>query len=339
MKKILISIFMIMASVLCFTACDGLGEKYWELVATDSAIVFESENFDNVYNISFGQNLSYIMAQSYGKDYAEITTVLSPMFESAVYYAYKHYNDFLIVPLNESGDFKKQIKDVYKKIDQFSSALQVFVTKKAEYESNITFTSEQTATSDLEKAMLLKFKREYITIIESAYNLSESIFEARRLGYYDFSDYSSQEDLSDASADCSLAVNASNLQITKTAIKITRAYNAKEIANKYENYWSLSQNFYQGVVKPFEEDLLTESANIKENLEAWLHAYEMFKAECQTLDEVIQKIDLKKLTNSVSAEDYATKTGNEIDRVYAEYFLNFYQKVALLSEYTASIFN
>lgn len=339
MKKIIASIFVLLASVFCFSACDGLGEKYWELVSTNSATVFESENFDSVYNISFNQKLSYIMEQGYGEDYKEIKTVLSPMFESAIYYAYKHYNDFLIVPLNESGEFKNQIKDVYKKIDQFSSALQVFVTKKADYESNISFTSEQWATSDLNKSMLLKFKREYITIIESAYNLSESIFEARRLGYYDFSDYSSQEELSDASADCSLAVNASNLQITKTAIKITRAYNAKEIANKYENYWSLSQNFYKSVVKPFEEDLLTASANIKENLAAWLNAYEMFKAECETLDEVIEKIDLKKLTNSVNAEDYATKTGNEIDRVYAEYFLNFYQKVALLNEYTVSIFN
>lgn len=339
MKKIILALVMIISCVFCFTACDGLGDKYWENTSSLADEVFVSADFNSVYNIDFNNNLDTIMTQSYGTSYLELTNVLSPLFESAVYYSYNHYKDLLIVPQNQSGDFKSQIKAVNKNINNFKEALATFNQKKAEYEVFITFTNEQEATSNLEQARLLKFKREYITVIESAYDLSKSVFEARRLGYYDFSNYGAEGALIDKNADCSLAVNASSLKITESAILITRAYNAKEMATEYQNYWTEAKNFHNNIVKQFENGNLTISADVKEKLATWKGVYNMFADESETLKNAISKLDLKKLSGvGNNAEAYGALTGDNTDAIYANYFLNFYKNVSILKQYTINIF-
>lgn len=339
MRKLILAFIMILSCAVCFTACDGLGEKYWEDTSALADKVFVSSEFDSVYNIDFCSNLDTIMTQGYGASYFELKDVLSPLFEASIYYSYNHYKDLLIVPKNQSGDFKNKIKAVNKNIQEFEEALQVFNQKKTEYEVFITFTDDAEANSDLELARLLKFKREYITVIESAYNLSESIFEARRVGYYDFSDYSASGNLVDDQADCSLAVNASSLKIAKSAIQITRAYNAKEMASEYENYWIQAKAFHTSVVKQFENGAFTIPADVKDRLLTWRGVYDMFESDSNTFNDIIKKIDLKKLSKcNYDTKAYALLTGNEQDEIYANYFLNFYEEVALLYSYTIAIF-
>ena len=184
------------------------------------------------------------------------------------------------------------------------------------------------------------FKREYITVIESALSLSESVFEARRAGYYDFSDYTAEAELVDPKADCSLAVNASNLQITKVAIKITRAYNAKQMASEYENYWKASQNFHKNIVKRFENNTLVISTDVKQKLNVWQDVYEMFKTECETLENIMGEIDVWELSQcGNNAEEYAKITKKAENKTKAEYYLNFYKNVSILQNYTEDIFN
>ncbi len=335
MKKIILTLVLLLTFTFCLAGCDG--GNYWEITSANADEVFTSENFEDVFNIEFSSNLQTIMGQS--SSYAELEDVLNPLFESAVYYSYMHYKDFLIVPQNKTSKFKNAIKQVDKNISKFKNDLSEFVDAKADYESYITFTSQEEATKDSELARLLLFKREYITVIESAYNLSESLFEARRAGYYDYSDYTSQEALADERADCSLAVNASNLEITKIAIKITRAYNAKQMASEYENYWQTAQSFHNNVVKEFENNSLTIASNAKEKLQVWQGVYNMFITECNTLNTVMKNIDVWQLAKcGNSASSYAQETGKEQDETMAAYYLNFYNNVELLKEYTLDIF-
>ena len=339
MKKIVLILTMVLTCTFCFTACDGLGKQYWSDMSVNAEDVFTGENFDAIYNIDYSTNLDYIISQPYGQSYAELKYVLSPLFESAIYYAYNHYKDFTIEPRNQSGEFKNKIKDVNNALEKFESELKIFNEKKVEYERFITFVSMEEATSGLELSRLLLFKRDFITAIESAYNLSEKVFEARRVGYYDFSDYSSDEALVDESADCSLAVNISNLSITKCAIQITRAYNAKEMAAEYQNYWTQSQDFYSYIVKPYENGSKTNVADVKSQLYTWQGVYNLFKEECELFQEVLSNIDVHLLSKCGNdTQVYAERTGNEQDKAFAEYYLNFYKNVATLKDYTNKLF-
>ena len=321
--------------------CDGLGEKYWLDTQAVASEVFGGEEFNAIYNIDFSDNLDTISAQTYGTDYAELKNVLAPLFTFSVSYAYNHYNDLLITPKNNNDELKKQISAVNNNLQAFSNALKDFAEKKTHYESYIDFTDEASAKSDSEQARLLLFKREYISVIEKAYNLSESVFNARKVGYYNFSDYSDQSvELADINADCSLALNLSNLEITKCAIKIVRAYNAKEVASNYMNYTQQASSYYNGVVLLFEQKLLTPGENAQQNLAKWQDVNEMFKKEITRFTQNLSKINLELLTecnNDVNL--YVNQTKKAQDAVYVEYYLNFYNNIEILHQYSLNIFS
>lgn len=337
MKKIALTLLLIITCIVGLTGCKALGEKYWEDTAKNAEAVFTSDNFNNVYDIKFNDSLNQLIDSLYS--YKELIEVFGPMFDSAIYYAYIHYNDFLVVPQHKTNKLKGSIKRIHTKLENFSKALEDFLQVKGDYERFIDFTDPDEALSDIELYRLLKFKREYITVIESALELSEGIFEARRIGYYDFSDYTSQDPLVDENADCSLAVNATNLKMTKIAIKILREYNAKEMAFEYKNYWSAAKNFYEDTVVEFENGHLNISTDVKSNLYLWKNAYDLFILEEKTLLEVINIIDLyelSKLGNNANA--YANKTGKESDEYYAKYYLCFYEKINILGMYVNGLF-
>ena len=340
MKKTILSLLLIVCSVFVFTACGNeLGDKYWETVADSASEIFTSEDFDAVYNITYSGNLQSIISNDYGSDYAELTNVFKPLFTSAIALGYYHYNDFLMSPKNENKEFKKAIKVVKKELEEFKTALQVFNEKKLDYESNITFTSSDAATSDLELSRLLFFKRDYITVIESAYELSNSVFEARRFGYYDLVVGEEELTLSQKNLAAAFAVSASNLQIVNTAIKIVRSYNAKNTASEYQNYWNAAKNYHDTVVVPYENEEFAIAQNANRNFKNWLGVYELFLNDTEEFVRAIKEINvelLKKKGNDPEA--YAAETGREEDKVFAEYFLNFYQKIATLKQYTLGIF-
>lgn len=340
MKKIILTIAVVVCMMFCVTGCNGLGEKYWEASSICAGEVFASQNFTSTYNIDFCNNLDEISSKSYGDAYAELEVVFKPMFESAISYAKVYYGDFMVIPKNESGEFKSEIQKINESLKKFEEDLAEFLEKKQEYEAFITFSDEEKATSDVEINRLLLFKREYITIIESAFEVSENFFNARRYGYYDFLNYADKDvELIDVNADGELAVNATNLEITKTAIKILRAFNAKQMASEYEEYWQGAQSFYNKVVAKFASKSLTMATNAKERLNVWKGVYNMFIEETQTFDFVLKKLDLETLSKcGYNAEEYANETGIIEDAVYADYFVNFYKNISLLEKYTQKLF-
>lgn len=339
MKKILFTLLIVCCVSLCFAGCDGLGENFWLDAQASAQTIFEGENFKDVYNISYGDNLTFIMNTNYGCEYAEIKNVLTPLFTSAVSYAYEHYNDFLQNPANkDSAVFKTQIKNFNKNLREFEQAINEFKEQKDLYLSFITESGENFASSNIERARLLNFKRDYITVIENAFELSESVFNARKTGYYDFSNYLSEDDLLDSNADCSLALNATNLAITKCAIVTVRQYNAKEVATVYEDYYSESQEFYN-IVKKFENNEYMLVSDIKTKLKHWQYAYNMFTQEINEFLNVLNKIDLKLLIECENnAELYAKETKNDSDKYYATYYLNFSNKINLIKTFALNFF-
>lgn len=341
MKKILLTCLMLVCCLFSFTSCDNLSGEYWKDTQVSLTEVFESDNYKAVQQIDFSNNLDTIIASNYGGAYSELTSVLVPLFDSSISYAYNHYNDLLMNPEHNNDNFKKAIKVVNGNTQTFSAQLKNFVQKKNVYESHITFTNEAMANSDIELTRLLLFKREFITLIESAYNLSESLFNARRAGYYDFSDYSDESvELIDKDADCSLAINMSNLEITKCAINVVKTYNAKSEASNYENYTNAANNFYTNVVKAFNEKQLTTVENVKEEMVKWQSVNSMFSQECTKFVNILQNINVNLLTEcNNSAKLYAESTQNADDEIYINYYLNFYNNINTLSTYCLNLFN
>lgn len=339
MKKIIFTLILCMCCLFSFTACDNLGKEHWLDMQKVAEEVFASEEFKNVYGSNFGGNLDVVMEVN--ESYAEIKNVLAPLFVSAVSYAYNQYNDFLITPLNNNSKFKNEMKKVNKNLTKFKDALKDFNEQKTTYLSYITFTDVDTSNKDIELGRLLLFKRDYLTIIESAYNLSESIINARRAGYYDFSNYDGEQlDELEISANCNLAVGTTNLEIVSCAIKIARAYNAKEVASQYANYWTVAQDFYNNVVAKSKSQELVPAENAQAALLNWKTVYNMFKDEKQELESVLKKINLKLLVEcNNDSISYANATNNSMDENYVTFFVNFYQNVTILKDYTLKIFN
>ena len=340
MKKIFASLLMIICCMFGLVGCGDLQGTYWKATQEVAGEIFTSNNFVQTLNVDFNSNLDTIIASNYGGDYAELTNVLAPLFESAIYYAYNYYNDLLITPKNSNNSFKNQIKAVNSNLQSFKCQVENFNSKKQIYESYIDFSDEQTANSEIEKARLLLFKREYISLIESAYNLSESLYTARRIGYYDFSNYQDPNiELADVNAECSLVINLTNLEITNCAIQIVKKYNAKEFASNYKNYSDAAKNFYLDVVQQFNSKTLTPAQNIKEKLQDWKNVNGLFNQELSKFYGILNGIDFEKLTASGNNPAlYAQLTNNEIDEQYAKYYLNFYKHISTMKTYCLNIF-
>lgn len=353
MKKIILCLAIVFCISAVFTGCDKLGEKYWEDTANACELVFgvnkenapNNKNFNEAYNIEFNENLTTIMSAGYGTQHAELTNVFAPLFNSAIYYAKNYYADFKIIPKNNNKALKSAIKNVNENIDEFEDDLEDFIEEKQEYEFWLNKGVQENgieayATSGQENARLIQFKREYIELINSAYNLSASLFNARKVGYYTFANYGDEKlVLNDATNDVTLAINATNLEIIENAITIVSEYNANKMATEYEVYWSEATDFYNNVLVPYKNGKLTIKNDAKTNLYNWKNMYDMFVKEQEQLKNVLSKFSVKKLSEyGNNAEEFAQKTNNVQNGVYAEYYLNFYKKVQLLKSYTSNLF-
>lgn len=340
MKKIITSLLLIVCFGLAFSACsDGLGEKYYQEISKIADTVFLSEEFESVYDYSYTYNMQVIMNSSFGEDYLELKTVFHPVFISAVSYAYKHYSD-LTIATNLNDSFRNSVSELKKDLDNFNNVLGEFIKQKEQYEANITFADEAKATSDIEKTRLILFKRDYITLIESAKQLSDSVFNARRLGCYDFSNYQSDAELANPESDVALAINTTNLQIVDIAIKVMRTYNAKKVASTYENYYNSALNFYNQTVEEYENNEKVLADQIKEKLSVWQGAFELFKQDAELFVSILNNINISLLeTNNYDAHAYAVATGNPADETDVNYFNSFYEKLNYISQYSNNLFN
>ena len=340
MKKILSSILIFVCFAMLFSGCSNeLGEKYWIEIANITQEVMLGEDFEKVYNIEYSSNLNEIIDAEYGSDYAELKNVFDPLFASAISFAYNHFNDLMIAS-NINNDFKKSVYNLKDELNKFTDELKVFNQQKAKYEENITFKDEAKATSDIEKSRLLKFKRDYITLIEKAIELSQSVFEARRIGCYDFADYSQDGELANANVDVSLAINATNIKIVDITINVVRAHNAKNIASSYSKFTNCANSYYKNFVVKYETNNLSLADDIKQKLNIWQGAYDLFNSDAELFNQILSKLDVNKLNDcDYNAEQYAQSTNNKQDKQNAEYYNNFYVKLYYMMEYSLILFS
>lgn len=343
MKKIITSVLLLVCCVFCFTACGSvLGEEYWLETSTVLTEYFETENYKKVSNITFNSNITALMGESYGVEYAELTNLYAPLFNAGIFCAEKFANVLTVTPVNKGGNFQNKIEQAYQNLQNFKTQVNEFLSAKAVYEARIDFTDEQNATSAIEKSRLVKFKIEYIDLIESAYTLSNSLYDAYTIGYYNFSDFKNIEE-ADFSADeieinRRLALNGSNLKLVDSAIRVLKIYNAKEIYNDYNNYWQISKRFFEEVVKYAYENTLDSSSSLLAKFATWKGVYDEFVQDTNAFANVVStlQLDLLKKHNNDTYE-YAKATGNPQDESNANFFLNYYKNVNLLFDYTKAL--
>ena len=344
MKKIITSLMLLVCFAFCFTACDNspLGEQYWLETSTALTQYFATEDYRKVSNIAFNANIQTISGEAYGAEFAELDDLYAKLFNASIFTSEKFATVLTVTPVNTQGDFKSKINTAYNNLQNFKSAVTKFLDAKAVYEARIDFTDEESVTSAIEKSRLVKFKLEYLNVIQSAYSLSDSLYDAYTVGYYNFSDFDAIE-AANFSADeieinRRLAINGSNLQLVDSAIKVLKIYNAKEIHNDYNNYWQVSQKFFTDVVEYAYNNQLSTDSTLLEKFATWKGVYDEFLLDSQRFSNVVANIQLdvlKKHNNDTLA--YAQATQNPLDQSNANFFLNYYKNVNLLFDYTKEL--
>ncbi len=342
MKKYILSFLLIVCVMFCFAGCNNsMPEEYWQDTATKLTQFLDSEEFTATIDVTYSSNLQTIMASSYGKAYAELNTIYAPLYKQSIFCTQKYSNVFLqSKPISNSAKLYGEFKNIQKKLEDFKANVANFTTEKANYETNVDYTDQATATNEIEKARLKKFKLEYIKLIESAYGLSSEIFSAYTTGYFDFTNYDEIED-SDFTTGLidinkKIALNASNLQLAHSSIKVVKLYINKEVDNDYDNYWQTSNNFFTQVESSFYDRTL--SGNVLEKFKTWKNVYNAFLDDAKMFDEIVSGLKLNVLKKyNYDTKIYAEKTGDSLDQSRANFFLNYYKNVELLYNYTNNL--
>ena len=345
MKKILTSILLLVCFMFCLTACSKpLNEKYWLDTSASLTTYFSSESYKSIKNIVFNININTIMGEDYGNEFLELKNVYSKLFNSSSFTAEKYATVLTVTPLNANDTFKNKIIDVNNKLEELKNSLQIFINKKADFEARIDFTDEESVKSSIEKSRLVKFKMDYLNVIESAYKLSNSLYNAYTTGYYTFSDFNNIS-ATNFTADQininrELAINGSNLELVKSAINVLKMYNAKEIYYDYNNYWQVSQKFFTDVVEYVynPNNQLPSHPSLLPKFVVWQGVYDEFLLDSQRFENIVKNLQLDKLqkcNNDTFA--YSIQTGNPLDQSNANFFLNYYKNVNILYEYTKAL--
>ncbi|MBE7075230.1 MAG: hypothetical protein E7376_04555 [Clostridiales bacterium] len=344
MKKILASLLLVISCMFCFTACgDGLSENYWLDTSSALTTYFATDDFNSVLNIDFCNNIDTIIESEYGSYFAELTDTYAPLFEASMFCSQKYANVFTVTPIKNEGEFRKLIPVINSNLENLKNKISDFVIEKQNYEEQVDFSDEDNATSDYEKARLLKFKQEYLKVIELANTLSQSIYNAYTVGYYDFADFTNLEE-SDFSNNLKeinkrLAYNAANLQLNKSAIKILSAYNAKEIQNTNNKFWEVSQKFFDEVVKAsYDSTPSTATSTLLNNFKVWKGVYNEFVEDAATFNKIIDELNINVLNRCYDdAAEYAKETNKPENEAKVIFFFNFYQSINLLYDYTIKL--
>lgn len=343
MKKTITSLLLLVCCVFCFTACGGLlGEEFWLETSTALTDYFSTAEYKKVSKITFNSNIQTIAGQSYGAEFAELTELYDVLFDAGIFCAEKFAVVLTVTPVNKTGEFKAKIEKAYQNLGALKEQVTDFLAKKAVFENRIDFTDEESTVSAIEKSRLVKFKLEYIKLIESAYTLSFSLYDAYTSGYYNFSDFKSI-DVANFSADeieinRRLALNGSNLQLVDSAIRVLKIYNTKEIYNDYNDYWRVSKKFFNDVVKYAYEHTLSTSSSLLNKFAVWKGVYDEFVQDAQLFSQIVDglQLDVLKKHNN-NPYQYAQATGNPQDESNANFFLNYYKNVDLLYDYTKQL--
>lgn len=345
MKKIIVSLLMFACCLFCFAGCgESLPENYWQDTSTKLTSFFDSEEFKATFNGSYNSNIDSLMEQDYGKIYLELKEVYLPLYEQSIFCSQKYANVFMAVPTNKTNKLKSKFIEINSNLSALSQEIEKFATDKANYISNIDFSDEQTATSQIEIARLNKFKKSYLSLLQKAYTLSSSIFDAYTIGYYNFIDFSNIEanELTASQIDINLklALNGSNLQLGNSAINVLCLYLNKEVENDYDDFWQSSKTFFGNAVKEaYNKDFSSvDVSEMYNKFKLWQGVYSEFVEDAKTFNDILKDINLdvlKRYEDDTFA--YAQATKEPTNQGKANFFLNYSQNVDLLFDYASNL--
>lgn len=347
MKKNIAFLLLLLIMPLCFAGCgEKLSETYW--IDSSKAIeeYFTGEQYQSVKNIEFSKNLKGLMAQDYGASYAELITVYSVLFNSSISYVDTYY--VLMQNYNPQVNnkaFKNKIIKVNKNLDSFKLEVEKFIKSKEVYETHMTFTDKATAEDYVEKIRLLQFKQDYSNLIKSAHNLSLSMLDACRVGYYDFyipekdSNISEDEKKYITESNIRIAIYLTNAELLTTSLDMLELYNYTDANGEYANHWSNAILYYNTILKLYEEDRLNPSQDIDVELSKWKTYYDAFLNDKELFYDIKDEINFERLKDvEHDATKYAEKTKKPANKNKVEYFVNFPNVTSGLMKYVFNLF-
>lgn len=343
MKKYLLTFVLILGCALCVVGCDKTDKDYWTPVSTELTTFFASDEYQSPSEIQFGEKLTTLISSDFGQDYAELINVYIPLYKQTVFCAQKYAQVLAFTPSNKSVKLKSAFKEISSNLIDYKEQINSFKTSKNNYESYITFTDKNTALSDQKLTRLSNFKVDFLELITSAYNLSNSVYQAYTIGYHDFANYAvldaesfTAEIIKD---DQKLALNSVNMQLSNTAIKVLKLYVTKEQTSDYDDFWQISQTFYTAMQSQYGTELeVTDFATALKNFKTWKGVYDLFIQDSKHFENVIEniKVDvLKECKND--ADKYAEKIGSSKAKSEALFFINYHNNVEYLYNYTITL--
>lgn len=353
MKKIILSLLLIICCGFCFAGCkENLPENYYTVTGQELATFFASEDFTKSLSYDFSAELEKLMAKDYAKNYAELKNIYAPLYDQTIFCAIKYANVFSkgTIPTNDSNKLKDYFRTINSDLEDFKKQVTLFNTSRANYESYITFAdSEETAKSDIERIRLNQFKLDYLSLLNKAYNLSANIYFAYEEGYNSFinADETAPENFKPylIEINLKLALNSSNLQLANSAIKTLQVYLNKEVDNEYDKLWKSSVNFFTDTVKVAynmsESDFeAIDAGTMLNKLKVWKGVYDVFVSDAKTFNDIVSGLDLWALQDcNYDAKKYAEITKDSTNEGKVNFFLSYYKNIEKLNTYALNLIN
>lgn len=355
MKKIIVSLLLIICCGLCFAGCkQTLPENYYKVYGELMTEYFSNEDFTNSLSVNFSSELESLMTKEYGTEYAELKNIYAPLYNQTIFCATKYALVFEkgVIPANESEKLKDYFRNIKTCLESFEKEVNQFNINRSNYESYITFSdSENVAKSEIEKSRLKRFKLDYLNLLTKAYDLSENVFNAYNEGYnslINFEDSTAnifKENSYLIEINLKLALNASNMQLTNSAIKTLSVYLNKDVSNEYDKLWNSSVDFFvNNVEKAYsmtEEDYAKIDADIIFNkLKSWNGVYSVFVEDAKTYNDIVSTIKLDILEKcNYDARKYAVETKDKTNESKVNFFMNYYKNIEQLNNYSIKLIN
>lgn len=341
MKKLTLSLLMILACVFCFAGCDNsLKGEYWKESGSAIETYLSSENAVKVKDITYSDSLTKIINSDLEGSYKELLDVYDYLYESSVFTAEKYVVMFSTNPVNKNKKLSNAFKSVNKNLKKFESQVTEFLKNKQNYEAHIE-SENINAYTEIKLSFLQDFKLEYLKVINSAYVLSESIFNAYLIGYLNF-DNIDKIDAENISFDGinlyrKMAVNGANLELINSSIQILDLFNCISITGDVNNYINVSKSYFNEIVKQMYLNEVNESNKQKiiDQLSVWKLVYDDFLSDAEKFNKIVNELDFKLLLRAdFNAEEYAEITDNENNKLKIDFFNNFYKNVNILYDYS-----
>lgn len=354
MKKFILTLVLIVSCAFCFVGCDASNQDYWTPVSNSLTEFFASEAYQSPNSINFSDELDALIESAFGQDYAELTTTYIPLYNQSIFCSQKYAQVLAFTPSSKSANLKSAFGDISDDLEDYKAQILAFNTSKTNYESHLASTYSKStenvvvldstkALSDFELTHLSKFKADFLSLIQTAYKLSQSVYGAYTKGYHNFVDYNTI-DAENFTAEIiqdeqKLALNSTNLQLAGTQIKVLKLYVTKERTSDYNNFCNISKTFFEAMQSAYDTGLGTvDATQTLSKFKKWKGVYDLFIEDSQHFDQVIKdiKVDILKDCNN-NAEEYAKEMEDPKAKSLALFYINYYNNAQILYDYTMSL--